>query len=353
MLRVAPIMLLLALAARAEEQLTLVLKDGRKRSVTVTSFDEHGLRIRKGAREEDIAWSKLDGRSAFEARKALTPFDDASARLALSGFAFERQIFPEALEELEIALALGAVTEAKFERRAKEIERAEVDFLCTRIDRLIARDGDPAIALAAIKRLRERYPEHPNNRLYEARVKELVDRLAKREEAKQQAEKAVVEDAELAELRARLDKFAVRKAKALEKAEKLRRESVEAIEKRQVSRVKKRLVEPQGAEKYYKRARKYLREMVKIDRTYRVVKEKDLQREYDTIADKLVLCYLDVARILLRERNYKGTIPYVRKILYYDPINEEALEMVETIRKNRIHFKTSEITNARPRVSGH
>ena len=92
---------------------------------------------------------------------------------------------------------------------------------------------------------------------------------------------------------------------------------------------------------------------VKADRKFKVVTEQALQKEYDAIADELVNCYLGVARILLTQRNYKGTIPYVRKVLYYDPINEEALEMVETIRKNRITFKTSDITNARPRVSGH
>ena len=53
----------------------------------------------------------------------------------------------------------------------------------------------------------------------------------------------------------------------------------------------------------------------------------------------------------MKERNYKGSVKYVRKILLYDPIQEEALEMVEVIRKNRINFKLSDITNARPRVS--
>ena len=80
--------------------------------------------------------------------------------------------------------------------------------------------------------------------------------------------------------------------------------------------------------------------------------EKDLQAEYDEMEQRLVACYLEVARILLSQRNYKGTIPYVQKILYYDPIHEEALDMVETIRKNRITFRVSELTNAYPRVSG-
>ena len=353
MARIACVLLLLFGVAAAEQQLTLEFKDGTKRSLTVTNFDEKGLTVRKGSATERIEWSKLIDRAAFEARQALTPYDDAAARLALSEFARQRQLFPEALEELEVALALGAVDEVTFEKRAREIERAEVDYLCHRID-LLTKGGikDPAPCLTAIKRLRERYPEHPNNRIYEPRIKELVELLAQAAEQEQADRKKLAESTELAALRKKLEKFNQRKYRAIEKAEKLREESIEAIEKRQVSRVKRKLVEPQGAEKYYKQARKYLREMARTDKNFQVVSEAGLQKEYDEIADRLVLCYLEVSRILIRERNYKGTIPYLRKILYYDPIHEEALEMVETIRKNRINFKASDITNARPRVTG-
>jgi tetratricopeptide (TPR) repeat protein len=116
--------------------------------------------------------------------------------------------------------------------------------------------------------------------------------------------------------------------------------------------VKRKLVEPMGAEKYYKQARKHLRNLAQKDKHGLVVAKAELQKEYEQLQDKLVDCYLKVARILLKERNYKGAVKYVRKILLYDPIHEEALEMVEVIRKNRITFKISDITNARPRVSG-
>ena len=64
------------------------------------------------------------------------------------------------------------------------------------------------------------------------------------------------------------------------------------------------------------------------------------------------LSLMDVQRALLQQKNYKGAVKYVRNILFYDPINEEALDMVETIKKNRISFKASDITNAKPRVTG-
>ena len=57
--------------------------------------------------------------------------------------------------------------------------------------------------------------------------------------------------------------------------------------------------------------------------------------------------YLPVARLYMRGRNYKGAVRTVQKILFYDPIHEEALEMARVIRKNRITFKASDITGIR------
>ena len=99
-------------------------------------------------------------------------------------------------------------------------------------------------------------------------------------------------------------------------------------------------------------ARKRLRNIARLDQHGLIVSREEIQSEYAAIEKLLIDCYLKVARILLQERNYKGAVEYVRKILLYDPIHEEALEMVEEIRKNRITFKLSDITNARPRVTG-
>jgi tetratricopeptide (TPR) repeat protein len=144
----------------------------------------------------------------------------------------------------------------------------------------------------------------------------------------------------------------VRKLEALATAAQLREESKPAIEQRVVSRVKRKLVEPMGAERYLKEARKRLRNIAKLDPQGLVVARADIQKEYTAIEADLIDCYLQVARTLMKERAYKGAIEYIRKILLYDPIHEEALDMVEEIRKNRITFKISDITNARPRVTG-
>jgi len=352
MRRIAIGFLLLASAAAAGERLSLAFTDGAERVLEVSSFDEEGLTVLRGGSPQRIPWAALTPESALAARRSFIDYDDGPGRLALSEFAARLGLFERSFEELDIALALGAVDEAAYEQRAGALREAEVKALTSRIHELLASDAPPEATLAAIKRLKERYPEHEANARYDAEVKRLVALLAERVEAEQQAEEQAVRDARLAELQAGIDRLTAIKDRALAKAAKLVEDTARAIELRQVSRVKRQLLEPGGAEKYYKDAREALREMARVDRKFELVSREDLQKEYDVIADRLVQCYLEVARIQLHERNYKSAAEYVRKILYYDPIQEEALEMIEEIRRNRISFRASDITNARPRVTG-
>ena len=352
MVRIGFAVCLFAALAVAETKLTLEFADGKKKSVTLVSFDGTGLVVKRGGDDVPVAWNELKAESAFAARKALTPYDDGAARLELSEFARALKLYPEALEQLEIALALGGLDEGAFEKRAAELEKEEVFYLTAHIDTLLRSGADPAECLVAIKRLKERYPEHPANARYEEEIDTLVEQLAKLAEEEQAKKAKAVDSKELAKLRKLIEKINKRKFAALDKADDLIAESKDAIEKRQVSRVKKKLVEPMGAEKYLKRARGYLREMARADREFRIVTREGLRKEDEEIAGKLVGCYLEVARSQMKQRNYKGAKEYVRKVLLYDPIHEEALEMVDEIRRNRISFKLSEITNAKPRVTG-
>ncbi|MHC4729688.1 MAG: hypothetical protein ACYS6Z_03715 [Planctomycetota bacterium] len=352
MARFVTMVCLLAIVALAADTLTLTLADGTKRSVTLKSFDEAGLTALQGGRELQFAWVDLKPASAYAARKALTSYDDGAARLELAAFAVRLKLYPEGLEQLEIALALGGIDETAFEKRSDEIIEEEIAHLSANIDTLLMAKAAPAVCLAAIKRLKDRYPDHEANAKYAPHIRELVEQLASKAEAEQDAHQKAVSDKALERLQKLLDKEIRRKVAAIEKGDRLGKEADPAIELRQVSRVKKKLVEPLGAEKYYKKARKHLRSLAQKDRHGLVVSKAELQKEYEQLQEKLIDCYLKVARILISQRNYKGTVAYVRKILLYDPIHEEALEMVEVIRANRINFRLSDVTNARPRVSG-
>ncbi|MCK6461249.1 MAG: hypothetical protein L6Q95_15305 [Planctomycetes bacterium] len=352
MARSLAVLLALAAATRAAEPLTLSLTDGNKRTVTPLSFDDEVLLAKYGSDEVRFPWKDLVPESAYAARKALTPYDDGTATLDLSRFARGLRLYPEALEQLEIALALGGLDEKTFETEQKQVADEEIAFLTATIDGLLETEAEPERCLEAIKRLRERYPGSEANALYEPHVKELVQAIAEEKQAGEDAAAKKADDKAMAKLKESVGKELARKEQALANAAALIREADPAIELRQVSRVKKKLLEPMGAEKQLKNARKNLRNIAKLDPQGLLVPREDLKKEYAAIEKDLIECYLKVARILMKERAYKSAVEYVRKILLYDPIHEEALEMVEEIRKNRISFRLSEITNARPRVTG-
>lgn len=340
-------------ASALETTRTLHFVNGSRKAVVLVSYDEVGLTYRQSKKETKVSWQELTAASSFLARKELTPYDDASKRVKLADFARELRLYPEAMEQYEIALALGGLDENSFEDIAAAVEKEEVTWLTSRIDTLLKSRAEPEQCLSAIKRLRVRYPTHKRNAEYQPHIEELVSILAKRKQGEVDAAKAKVDSADLAKLRKKVDKLLARKKKALLKAKELQDAAPTAIARRSISGVKKCLIEPKGAEKYYKRARGNLRDLVRVDKDFQIVDGKQIQKEYDAIAGELIECFLPVARLYMKERNYRGAVKMVQKILFYDPIHEEALEMARIIRKNRIHFKASDRSGIKgPIVTG-
>ncbi|MHC4955044.1 MAG: hypothetical protein ACYTGZ_14285 [Planctomycetota bacterium] len=353
MIRATLIVGLLAAVAAAGPTRTLTFKDGKKKTVVLESCDDEGLDYSQAGKKTRVAWSDLKPESAFDARKELTPYDDAAKRMVLADFARKLKLFPEAMEQYEIALALGAMDEATYEKKAKQVETEEIAHLTAVIDTLLKSKAEPTTCLSAIKRLKSRYPDHEKNDQYAPHIKALVEILANRKETEQNAEVQAKDSKELAALRKKIEKLQGQLVKALRKAVKMREESKKPIERRSISGVKKALLEPRGAERYYKQVRKLLREMVRTDPRFRIIDKKEIQKGDDSTATQLVECYLPVARMMMRERNYRGALKMVQKILFYDPIHEEALDMAREIRKKRITFKASDITGIRgPIVTG-
>lgn len=348
-MRLLALLLSLVAPLAAGEAIRVEYRDGRAAEVRAASADGEGLLLEDGSR---IPWSELKPASSYAARSALTPSGDGAGRLALSEFALDLDLFPEAQRELEVALALKAIDEAEFEKRAKAVEEAELESFRILIDGLLETDDHPSETLRAIRSLKERHPDHPLTKGYEARIQELVDRLAQMEQQEKEDKEAQKKDQKLDALRETLRKLEAKKAALLAKGDEAKKAGVEAAGKGQISRALRNLTEPQGAEKHYKAARAILRDMARADRAFQVVSKEAIQKEADAISRNLADCFLVCARTLMREKNYKGAAEFVRKVLLYDPVNEEALDMADEIRKNRIHLKLSDITNARPRVSG-
>jgi len=353
-----PILLLLTLALAAAHvqagvKKKLHFKDGKSLIATLSSFDDTELTIGKEATEKKIPWVKLTPASAFMARKALTPFDDGSARLALATFARTLDLFPEAFEQVEIALALGALDENTFEKVSEEIEKEELTFLGGRIEALLKTGDEPAACLDAIKRLKERYPDHDTTKTYARHVPDLVARLEALAKQREEASQAIEEDAATKKVRKKIESILKKKAKALATADELMKEGEKAAAMGVISRVKKRYLKPRGAEKHLKQAQKYLRDIVRLEkRRFQIVPREVLQKDEDVIVNKLIEVYLAVTKAYMRDRNYKRAWEYVHSVLRYDPIHEEALEIRDEIKENRLTRKVSTTSNVKPRVKG-
>ncbi len=207
MIRSIPILLAVATLAHAGVKKELFFRNGKSMVVTISAFNEKGVTLGIGETEREVAWNTLMPLSAYEARKALTPYDDGDARLELTSFAVKLLLFPQAFEQLEIALALGALDETAFEERSKEFEKTELAYLTVHIDSLLESEDDPSVCLNAIKRLKERYPSHERTAGYEKHVPKLVEALKEIAQEIQAAKLAKTEGAAMKDLRTKIAKL--------------------------------------------------------------------------------------------------------------------------------------------------
>ena len=95
----------------------------------------------------------------------------------------------------------------------------------------------------------------------------------------------------------------------------------------------------------------HLLPVVRLEDQRELVERLDPTQQLDP-AGEIDRHFAAVLKAYMRDRNWKRATQYVQKILYYDPINEEALDLKEEIDANRITRKLSDITNARPRITG-
>ena len=126
MIRAALLVGLMAAIAAAGTTRTIQFKDGKKKTVVLEECDDAGLVYSQAGNKTEIKWDELMAASAYEARKELTSYDDADARLALAEFARGLKLYPEAMEQYEIALALGGLDESSFEKKAEALQKEEI-----------------------------------------------------------------------------------------------------------------------------------------------------------------------------------------------------------------------------------
>ncbi len=79
---------------------------------------------------------------------------------------------------------------------------------------------------------------------------------------------------------------------------------------------------------------------------------EDAQKKIEQINKHMVLVYLNLSSLHMKERNFKRARVHVYAALKIDPMNKRALELKAEIAKHSIRRKLSDLTNARGRTTG-
>ncbi len=79
---------------------------------------------------------------------------------------------------------------------------------------------------------------------------------------------------------------------------------------------------------------------------------EEAQKKTEAVNQYLVLVYLNLANLHTVQRNFERGWNYVNLALQLDPTNKRALDLKQKITEQRIVRKASDMTNARPKVSG-
>jgi len=79
---------------------------------------------------------------------------------------------------------------------------------------------------------------------------------------------------------------------------------------------------------------------------------EDAQKKIEAVNAHLVLVHLSLASSRMSQRDFKTARDQVDAALRIDPMNKRALELKAEIAKHSITRKLSDLTNAKPTVTG-
>ena len=325
----------------AEE--VLQLKSGKLAVGEIKAVDAKGVTLVKDGHEAHYDWSALTPICQYEVRADRVEPEDAKGHFSLGEFCLHHGLYTRARGELDTARGVGYADLKKLTQLLEVVTEAEADAAFAQIDHLVAEE-EYQLALEEIRRFLVQAPQSDHTRRARARVADLLRRIDSQALRDQEALKAAQDDR-------KAEQVAKRLAKLLETAGKYRaiaaESYAEASRYHQIGNVTRSRKAYEKAEEALLRAHRALREVQKTSREG-VATEK-AAKDRKAIRAKLVSIYLGLASLYLDDRNYKRGVPYVNRVLYLDPVNEDALDMRREVDANRIRRRLSGLSNAYPR----
>ncbi len=331
--------------AKAAPVVDLPLSDGKTLSGVVVSVSAADVVVRVGEGDRRLPWEQFAPLGVFRAHEALAAPDDGPSRLALAELAADLGLFVEARREFEKALGLHAIDAVAYAKAIAAAEEHAVSTLLAQAERA-ADAGDADRALEALRRVQIDF----GNAVDPRRVQALLAAVAAKVDARgAEQRKLEAEMAKLVEESRRKKEILVRMTEAKRDRALGDRAAEEAranMPKGVVSRVRRSANEADDA---YGVARRDLGRLRRV-----VGKTGDDHDAWAAALDSLdkvqFQLLLDATKFFWDARVYAAAEDFAIRASYIDPVNPTLLELRSDIRANRIRYRASDITNARPTV---
>jgi len=338
-----------ALAAAGGSALADVLELGSGDLVPgkVEALDDEGVTFvpEKGGTIR-VTWDRVVPRCRYDLTRASLATDDAAGRVKLARWCLEAGLHRAARNELLEAKGLGYADTEEIDGLLADARRAEADATLESVDALVER-GELDAALERLKGFLRTADPGPDADRVRERVQPLLQRIERRDEEERQAE----EDRKKAEKEGRIKDWVER---TLRTADTRKEEGGEAaaeaftqLAKGNQSRSRAALTK---AESKYQAAR------TDYARVRKVVKQGPVAEE---CAERITDCDRRTVEVLIRwgrlevqNKNWKAASAVVDRGLKLDPVDRELLELRETIDRNWVRKKLSDVSNAKGRESG-
>jgi tetratricopeptide (TPR) repeat protein len=341
------VLLLASPSSAAEGEAVLRFRDGRLLPGTVVELREEGVLHRTERGTVLWKWSDLTPFSSYEVRASVLDEDDGVGRFNLAKWCLDAGLPGEARTELQRARALGAGDAAELDSLLESCDEREATAAFAEADTHVAA-GDLESALKVLKSYLVRAPASTWTEDARGRASDLVRRM------------------ELDAERRRLDAESDRKDRDAAKRLKYIADTIEEAdeERTRASRTAlSALREETGGS--FTRFRNYLEETAQRYLKARTLYERARRSAGDghpdearialssrrSVEGRLLDVYLRLARSLVDQKSWEAAQAAIDRALRLDPVNAEALDLQETVKKNWIRRKASGLTNAQGQSS--
>ncbi len=345
-LLIAALLVLPATVATASDgEAVLRFRDGRLVAGKVRELRTDGVLHESDRGTVFWRWEDLTPFSRYEVRAAVLDEDDGPGRLALARLCLDEGLPAEARREVLRARGLGAGEPADLDALVSACDRAEAEAAFSEVDRLSAA-GDLDGAIEALKAYLVRAPASE----WTERARERASELVRRREL--DAERRRIEAERLKSDRAR-DTRARAIADTMEQGDRLRTEGSRAaligIREEPGGSITRFLAALDEAAVRYLEARRLYERARRTAGNDGPVESRAALEARRGVEARLLDVYLRLARSHVAHKRWKEAQAALDKALRLDPVNPEGLDLQETVSKNWIRRKASELTNA----SGH